>query len=75
MPSEKLGLVGDSFSQRDVIERLTGANAIGHVRYSTTGENGDGATSSRCSPSSDAGGFAVAHNGNLTNGLTLAPGG
>ncbi len=29
------------------------------------------ATCSRCSPNSHAGGLAVAHNGNLTNGLTL----
>src|SRR4029079_8417448 len=29
------GLVGDSFSERSVIEKLTGDRAIGHVRYST----------------------------------------
>ncbi|MGJ3265256.1 MAG: amidophosphoribosyltransferase [Salinarimonas sp.] len=66
----KLGLVGDSFSHRDVIERLTGGNAIGHVRYSTTGET----VMRNVQPlfaELDAGGFAVAHNGNLTNGLTL----
>src|SRR4051794_34558745 len=34
----RLGLVGDAFSKRDVIERLPGNAAIGHVRYSTTGE-------------------------------------
>ena len=32
----KLGLVGDNFSRRDVIERLPGTAATGHVRYSTT---------------------------------------
>src|SRR4029450_11522454 len=34
----KLGLVGDNFSDRAVIDRLKGYSAIGHVRYSTTGE-------------------------------------
>ena len=34
----KLGLVGDNFTRREVIERLPGNAAIGHTRYSTTGE-------------------------------------
>ena len=66
----RLGLVGDTFSRRDVIERLPGNAAIGHVRYSTTG-----ATILRnvqpLFAELNAGGFAVGHNGNLTNGLTL----
>ena len=33
----RLGLVGDTFSRRDVIDRLPGTMAVGHVRYSTTG--------------------------------------
>ena len=33
----RLGLVGDTFSSREVIERLPGNAAIGHNRYSTTG--------------------------------------
>ena len=33
----RLGLVGDTFSRREVIERLPGHVAVGHVRYSTTG--------------------------------------
>ena len=33
----RLGLVGDTFSRREVIERLPGNAAVGHVRYSTTG--------------------------------------
>ena len=33
----RLGLVGDTFSRREVIERLPGTVAVGHVRYSTTG--------------------------------------
>src|SRR5918911_2896301 len=66
----KLGLVGDSFSDRTTIERLKGRAAIGHVRYSTTGET----VLRNVQPlfaELDGGGFAVAHNGNLTNGLTL----
>ena len=67
---KKLGLVGDSFSDRATIERLEGLSAIGHVRYSTTG----GTILRNVQPlfaELEAGGFAVAHNGNLTNGLTL----
>ena len=66
----KLGLVGDSFSDRAIIERLEGLSAIGHVRYSTTGET----ILRNVQPlfaELEGGGFAVAHNGNLTNGLTL----
>ena len=66
----RLGLVGDTFSRREVIERLPGAMAIGHVRYSTTGET----VLRNVQPlfsELNAGGFAVGHNGNLTNGLTL----
>src|SRR5579884_2570806 len=66
----RLGLVGDAFSRRDVIDRLPGNAAIGHVRYSTTGET----ILRNVQPlfaELNAGGFAVAHNGNLTNGLTL----
>src|SRR6202040_2416511 len=33
----RMGLVGDNFSRREVIERLPGMSAMGHVRYSTTG--------------------------------------
>jgi amidophosphoribosyltransferase len=66
----RLGLVGDHFSSRHVIDRLPGSAAIGHVRYSTTGET----ILRNVQPlfaELDTGGFAVAHNGNLTNGLTL----
>src|SRR5262249_18532780 len=31
----RMGLVGDNFSRREVIERLPGVSAMGHVRYST----------------------------------------
>jgi amidophosphoribosyltransferase len=66
----RLGLVGDTFSRRSVIDGLPGTLAIGHVRYSTTG-----ATVLRNVQPLFAelatGGFAVGHNGNLTNGLAL----
>src|SRR5471030_2405481 len=66
----RLGLVGDTFSRADVIARLPGTLAVGHVRYSTTGET----ILRNVQPlfaELNAGGFAVGHNGNLTNGLTL----
>ena len=66
----RLGLVGDTFSRAEVIERLPGNMAVGHVRYSTTG----GTILRNVQPlfaELNAGGFAVGHNGNLTNGLTL----
>jgi amidophosphoribosyltransferase len=66
----RMGLVGDNFSRREVIDRVTGEMAIGHVRYSTTGET----VLRNVQPlfaELEGGGFAVAHNGNLTNGLTL----
>ena len=66
----RLGLVGDHFSKGEVIERLPGLSAIGHTRYSTTGET----ILRNVQPlfaELQTGGFAVAHNGNLSNGLTL----
>ena len=66
----RLGLVGDHFSKGPTIERLPGESAIGHVRYSTTGET----ILRNVQPlfaEINAGGFAIAHNGNLTNGLAL----
>jgi amidophosphoribosyltransferase len=66
----RMGLVGDTFSRREVIDRLPGQIAVGHVRYSTTGET----ILRNVQPlfaELNAGGFAIGHNGNLTNGLTL----
>ena len=66
----RLGLVGDHFTNAKIIDRLQGSSSLGHVRYSTTGE-----TILRNVQPLFAelahGGFAVAHNGNITNGLTL----
>ena len=66
----RIGLVGDNFNDAKVISRLKGAMAIGHNRYSTTGEP----SLKNVQPlyaDIDTGGFAIAHNGNLTNGITL----
>ena len=35
---KRLGLVGDNFTKKEVIEKLPGSYAIGHNRYATTGE-------------------------------------
>jgi amidophosphoribosyltransferase len=66
----RLGLVGDNFSRREVIDRLPGTAAVGHVRYSTTGET----ILRNVQPlfaELEGGGFAIGHNGNLTNGIAL----
>ena len=65
-----LGQVGENFGSQDVIDRLRGQAALGHVRYSTTGET----VLRNVQPlfaELAFGGFAIAHNGNLTNGYTL----
>jgi len=61
-----LGLVGDNFNTRKVLERLKGNAAIGHNRYSTTGDT----ILRNVQPlfaELSTGGFSIAHNGNLTN--------
>jgi amidophosphoribosyltransferase len=67
---KRQGLVGDHFTNNDVIKKLPGKSAIGHTRYSTTGE-----TSMRNIQPFFAdlhmGGLSIAHNGNLTNALIL----
>ena len=64
------GHVGDNFSSEAVIGRLHGDSAIGHVRYSTTGD-----TLMRNVQPLFAdfafGGVAIGHNGNLTNAMSL----
>ncbi|MBF0247604.1 MAG: amidophosphoribosyltransferase [Alphaproteobacteria bacterium] len=63
------GSVGDNFNSEAVINRLDGDVAIGHVRYSTSG----GTAMRNIQPLfADLvfGGFAIAHNGNLTNART-----
>ncbi|MEW5421840.1 amidophosphoribosyltransferase [Amorphus sp. 3PC139-8] len=65
-----IGLVGDNFAKPAVIGRLHGNRAIGHTRYSTTGAP----VLRNVQPlfaEFAGGGFAVAHNGNITNARTL----
>jgi amidophosphoribosyltransferase len=66
----RMGLVGDHFSSEKVINRLKGHQALGHVRYSTTGETILRNVQPLFAELAE-GGIAVCHNGNLTNGLTL----
>ena len=67
---KRQGLVGDHFTDPEILKKLPGNFAIGHNRYSTTGE-----TSLRNIQPFFAdlhvGGLSIAHNGNLTNALTL----
>ena len=67
---KRFGLVGDNFNKEKVLQKLKGNHAIGHNRYSTTGEN----TLRNIQPffaDTNAGGVGVAHNGNLTNSISL----
>ena len=67
---KRFGLVGDNFNKEKVLKKLKGNYAIGHNRYSTTGEN----TLRNIQPffaDTNAGGIGVAHNGNLTNSISL----
>ncbi len=65
-----LGLVSDNFGDSKVIDGLKGFAAIGHNRYSTTGET----VLRNVQPlfaDFESGGFAIGHNGNLTNARAL----
>lgn len=64
------GLVGDNFNSLEVVNKLQGPNAIGHVRYSTAGKK----TARNYQPlyaELDFGFLSLAHNGNLTNAAIL----
>lgn len=61
-----IGLIGDNFTKPKVIRRLPGNSAIGHNRYATTGDGGLRNVQPFFADFS-GGGFALAHNGNLTN--------
>ena len=67
---KRQGLVGDHFTNLETLKKLPGSFAIGHNRYSTTGE-----TSLRNIQPFFAdlhlGGLSLAHNGNLTNAISL----
>jgi amidophosphoribosyltransferase len=60
-----MGLVADVFSE-NMLRRLPGRHAIGHVRYSTAGGSAARNAQPFCA-TTDAGPVALAHNGNLVN--------
>ncbi|MCW8141382.1 MAG: amidophosphoribosyltransferase [Planctomycetota bacterium] len=65
-----MGTVGAIFADEQVLARLAGRGAIGHVRYSTMGAS----LLQNAQPlvaNTQWGTFAVAHNGNFTNGPSL----
>ena len=67
---KRFGLVGDNFNKEKILNKIKGNYAIGHNRYSTTGEN----ALRNIQPffaDTNAGGIGVAHNGNLTNSISL----
>lgn len=66
----RMGLIGDHYTDPKTIELLAGDMAIGHVRYSTTGETILRNVQPLFAELND-GGIAIAHNGNFTNGLAL----
>ena len=64
------GLVADNFTAQEIVNKLPGDSAIGHVRYSTAGKK----TARNYQPiyaQLSCGFLALAHNGNLTNATTL----
>ena len=65
-----MGHVAGNFDRDDIIRKLAGRSAIGHVRYSTTGETALRNVQPLYAELND-GGFAVAHNGNLSNAMKL----
>ena len=67
---KRFGLVGDNFNKEEILNKLRGKHAIGHNRYSTTGDN----ILRNIQPffaDTNAGGIGVAHNGNLTNSISI----
>ena len=64
------GLVSDNFNNQEVIQKLIGNKAIGHVRYSTAG-NKNARNHQPIFANFSFGDLAIAHNGNLTNADTL----
>ena len=66
----KQGLVGDNFNNTETLSQLPGKTAIGHVRYSTTG-NSKPENLQPFFANLALGGFSCAHNGNLTNTHSL----
>ena len=71
--ARRMGLVRDNFTDAGVIAGLPGTLGIGHVRYSTAGARGQTAIRDVQPFFGEfaMGGAAIAHNGNITNALSL----
>jgi amidophosphoribosyltransferase len=65
----QMGLVSEVFT-RDNLKKLTGKNAIGHVRYSTAGSS-ELKNAQPFLVDYAQGGISIAHNGNLTNAFLI----
>ena len=65
-----MGQVGGNFDRDEIMRPLAGRTAIGHVRYSTTGETALRNVQPLYADLNE-GGFAVAHNGNISNAMTI----
>jgi amidophosphoribosyltransferase len=66
---KKMGHVGEAFDEESFAQ-LPGKNAIGHVRYSTTGAS-TLLNAQPCKVDYSRGQIAIAHNGNLVNAQIL----
>ena len=69
----RIGYVRDNFTKRSVMDLLPGRLAMGHTRYSTSGQKGQTDLRDVQPLYADfaMGGCAIAHNGNLTNAEAL----
>jgi len=65
-----MGHVAGNFDRDDVIRGLPGRAACGHVRYSTTGETAIRNVQPLYADLA-SGGFAIAHNGNISNAMAM----
>ena len=65
----QMGLVSEVFT-KDILKRLHGKSAIGHVRYSTAGSS-ELKNAQPFVVDYAKGGMAIAHNGNLTNAFLV----
>ena len=65
-----MGHVAGNFDRDDVIRGLPGSISCGHVRYATTGETALRNVQPLYAELA-SGGFAVAHNGNISNAMSL----
>ena len=64
------GHIAGNFDREDVIAALPGGSAIGHTRYSTHGESGLRNVQPLFAELA-SGGFAIGHNGNISNAMAL----